>query len=180
MEFTGTVKEITNDYLTGELHITFSINEKNILPEYEKIKNCEKLRIEVKKYREKRSLDANAYAWVVMSKMAETLRTSKEEVYELMLQRYGTNAVDDEGNLITISVPSKVDIHNADIHCAFMGKGYVGEKEFNHYRLIKGSSMYDTLEMSKFIDGIVSEAKELDIETATPEELRIMKERWGV
>jgi hypothetical protein len=48
MEFTGTVKEITNDYLTGELHITFSINEKNILPEYEKIKNCKKLRIEVK------------------------------------------------------------------------------------------------------------------------------------
>ena len=159
--------------------VSFKVNE-NTGDLFNTFGKCPKLRITVDRYRGKRSLDANNYAWKLMSEMADILRTSKEAVYELMLTRYGTNATDDEGNLITISVPSKVDIRNADIHCAFMGKGYVGDKEFNHFRIIKGSSMYDTLEMSRFIDGIVSEAKELEIETATPDELRQMKERWGV
>jgi len=181
VEFTGQIKGISNDFIAGKTLITFSVNERGrVISGYDKIKDCEKLSVTVKKYRQKRSLNANNYAWKLMSEIAEVLRTSKEEVYEEMLRRYGTNATDDEGNLITISVPSKVDIKNADIHCAFMGKGYVGDKEFNHYRVIKGSSMYDTLEMSKFIDGIVSEAQELGIETLTPSELQMMKERWGV
>lgn len=176
MEFIGTIAAVRP--LQKGTFISLDTDQ-TVFDECEKLKD-KKLKVELKIYREKRSLDANAYAWVLMSKMAEVLRTSKEEVYELMLQRYGTNAIDDDGNLITISVPAKVDIRNADIHCAFMGKGYVGDKEFNHYRVIKGSSMYDTLEMSKFIDGIVSDAQDLEIETATPDEIRMMKERWGV
>lgn len=45
--------------------------------------------------------------------------------------------------------------------------------------MIKGSSEYDTVEMSHFIDRIVEEAKELGIETATPDELERMKQEWG-
>jgi len=181
MEFTGQIKGITNDYITGDMLITFSVNEKTaILPEYKKIKEFEKLSISVKKYRKKRSLNANNYAWQLMSQIAEILRTSKEEVYEEMLRRYGTNATDENGNIITVTVPSKVDIKYVDIHCAFIGKKYIDGQEYNEYRVIKGSSMYDTLEMSKFIDGIVSEAQALDIETIPPDELRMMKERWGI
>jgi N-glycosylase/DNA lyase len=111
MEFTGLIKNISNDYITGDMTITFSVNEKAlILPEHERLKNVKKLRITAVQYREKRSLDANAYAWQLMTKIAEALRTSKEEVYEIMLKRYGTIATDDEGNIITISVPAKVDI----------------------------------------------------------------------
>ena len=41
MEFTGRIKGITNDFVSGELNITFSVNEKSlILPEYEKLKDC--------------------------------------------------------------------------------------------------------------------------------------------
>ena len=36
----------------------------------------------------------------------------------------------------------------------------------------------NTKEMSKLIDGIVEEAKTLDIETMTPNELQILKEEW--
>lgn len=181
MNFTGQIKNISNDYITGELNITFSVNEKaRVLTQLEEIKDCEKLDITAKKYRKKRSLNANNYAWKLMSEIAEVWSASKEEIYEIMLVRYGTNAMDEEGNLITISVPSSVNIKNADIHCAFMGKGYVGDKEFNHYRLIKGSSMYNTLEMSKFIDGVVSEAEKLEIDVVSPEEIRQLKERWGI
>ena len=45
---------------------------------------------------------------------------------------------------------------------------------------MRGSHTYNTDEMSKLIDGAVSEAKDLDIETLTPNQIREMKERWGV
>ena len=78
MEFTGQIKGISNDFVNGEVLITFSVNEKNIVsPEYEKLKNCKKLRIKAVQYREKRSLDANAYLWVLLQKLAEVLRTDK-------------------------------------------------------------------------------------------------------
>jgi hypothetical protein len=48
------------------------------------------------------------------------------------------------------------------------------------YKIYRGSHTYDTKEMSLLIDGTVADAKELGIETATPDEIRQMKERWGV
>ena len=61
----------------------------------------------------------------------------------------------------------------------------VGEIDVNGEKAVQmlcyyGSSTYDTREMSVLIDGVVSECKELDIETISPTELREMKERWGV
>ena len=44
---------------------------------------------QIKEYRKKRSLDANAYCWKLIGDIADALRTSKEEVYRLMLKRYG-------------------------------------------------------------------------------------------
>ena len=89
MEFIGNIKGISNDYITGEINITFATNGKNILAEYEKLKDCEKLRIEAKKYRNRRSLNANAYLWVMLQKMAEVLRSDKWSLYLQMLKRYG-------------------------------------------------------------------------------------------
>lgn len=53
------------------------------------------------------------------------------------------------------------------------------EERAQYYRFWVGSSKYDTEEMAKLIDGVIEEAKALDIETATPEELARMKEEWG-
>lgn len=141
---------------------------------------CPKLKITVDKYRQKRSLDANRYMWKIMTEMSYILRTSPEEVYDLMLQKYGTNALDSEGDIILVPLPSKATFQNVDIHCAYYDTVYQDGGEVNRYRLINGSSLYNTLEMSRLIDGIVSEAQDLGIQTATPDELRMMKERWGV
>ena len=51
--------------------------------------------------------------------------------------------------------------------------------KFVSYLMIKGSSQYNTEEMAHFIDGVVSECKELGIDTITPTEIKQMKERWG-
>lgn len=121
-------------------------------------------------HREKRSLNANSYSWVLISKIAKSVGTSKEEVYESMLQSYGT--LDEEFPPITV-------IAEADMtrigHFLCIGTHEQGGKKFKSYMRIKGSSECNTKEMSKLIDGIVYEAKELGIETLTPLELEKLK-----
>ena len=58
-------------------------------------------------------------------------------------------------------------------------KFYKSNGKFDSYLMIKGSSEYNTAEMSHFIDMVVQEAKELGIETLTPDELERMKQAWG-
>lgn len=53
-------------------------------------------------------------------------------------------------------------------------------KVFRVNLVMRGSHTYDTDEMAKLIDGTVYEAKELGIGTMTPNQIREMKERWGV
>ena len=45
--------------------------------------------VEVKQYRKKRSLDANAYCWVLIDKLAEKLNVSKTEVYRREIKEIG-------------------------------------------------------------------------------------------
>lgn len=174
MEWTGELKGISQDYVTGKFNVTLTINEG--VPVVNFLNNLlrENLSISVKKFKKKRSLDANAYCWVLMSKIAEVVGTSKDEVYEDMLQKYGSFYKDDNG-YIAVTVREEVDMSKIKGHWKF----YSGNGEFSAYLMIKGSSEYDTSEMAKFIDRIVDEAKELGIETLTPDELERMKARWG-
>ena len=82
MNFTGKFQNIVKDWNTGQFQITFTVNEPSAISQVDCIRECEKLSIEAKKYREKRSLDANAYAWVLFTKIAEVVQSSKDEIYE--------------------------------------------------------------------------------------------------
>lgn len=155
--------------------LTFEVDS-SAAGQVENMRSDDLLRIRAVKYKQKRSLDANAYAWVLMTKIANhpDISSSKEDVYEQMLQKYGT-LYEDEGGYITITVKKSVDMSKVDGHWKFIKDN----GKFASYLMIKGSSEYDTAEMSHFIDRIVEEAKELGIETATPDELERMKQEWG-
>ena len=175
MEFTGRIKGITNDFVSGELNITFSVNEKSlILPEYEKLKDCKKLRIEAKKYRNRRSLDANAYLWVLLQKIAEVLRTDKWSVYLQMLKRYG------QFTYIVVKPGAVEAVKKQWRECEEIGEIDVNGTKAVQMLCYYGSSTYDTKDFSILLDGVVSECKELGIETLPPHELQMLKERWGV
>ena len=118
---------------------------------------------EVTEYKEKRSLSANAYLWVLVGKIADVLRTSKDEVYVEMLRRYGQGEY--------VSVRSDINVRGLFKYYDERGKATLDGKEFTHYMVYRGSSEYDSREMSVLIDGVISEAKELDIETLPPAEL---------
>ena len=176
MEFTGKVVGISQDYLSGTYTISFQVNEtERVLHGYDGIKDIPKLSISVKKWRKKRSLDANAYAWVLMTKIADVQEypTTKEEIYEKMLKDYGV-LEEVDGLPITITVKASVDMSKISGHWLLIKSNGT----FNAYAMIKGSSEYDTKEMSHFIEGVVAEAKELGIETLTPAELDEMMKVW--
>ncbi len=181
MDLTGKIAGINIDVASGKLNIVFQVNEdmKAVTDELRSLVSCEKLALALKKWKKKRSLDANAYYWVLVSKMASKLRTSKEEVHNQMLRRYGQPMKEDDGTAVILSVLDTIDLSKAeDIHVKPIGHGTVQGKTFTHYLLLRGSHTYDTKEMSILIDGVVSEAREMGIETLPPDELERMLAAW--
>lgn len=176
MECTGRVKDISLDWKTNQLNLLLSINEKNAISEIEKLRDDEKLSIKIVKYRKKRSLDANAYLWVICTKLAEVHKTSKDEIYEEMLQKYGVLYQDEDGNYIVVTLKADIDTSKLEGHWKYYRSSEDGK--FKSYLMIKGTSLYDSSEMSHFIDMVVQEAKEEGIETLTPAELERMKLAW--
>jgi hypothetical protein len=173
MDVTGKLHSVNRDWKSGKIIISFELNEEPT-EAINDLASCEKLSITAKKFRQKRSLDANAYCWVLCTKIAEVVDSSKDEVYEDMLQKYGFLYQDEDG-YIPITVKSGVDMSKIEGHWKF----YKSNGKFDSYLMIKGSSKYDSAEMSKFIDQIIYEAKELGIETMTPAELERMKAEWN-
>lgn len=125
---------------------------------------------DITEHKEKRSLNANAYAWSLIGKIADALRTSKDEVYLTMLKRYGQSEM--------VSVLSSIDVRGYFKYFEPVGTATLQGKEFTHYRIYLGSSEYNTKEMAILIDGIISEAEEIGIETLPPNEVQRLKEMW--
>ena len=174
MKFEGKLFDVNRNLMSGNYLITFSTDE---LPNSITDMTDDVMTIEVKKKSRKRSLDANKYAWLIMSKIADQMKLDKESVYENMLTKYGQPFVAD-GQVQMISVLSNVDVHKFGLYVKAVGTGHADGKEFTHYMVLRGSSTYDTKEMSIFIDGIVSDAKELGIDTIPRVELEKLKEKW--
>ena len=128
--------------------------------------------VDIKEHKEKRSLNANAYAWLLITKIANVYRQSKEEVYLDMLKHYGQSEI--------VSVLSHIDVKPFFQYYEEVGTSKLNNKDFTHYKVFKGSSQFDTREMSILIDGIVAECDQLGIETMTPAELEKIKSLWGV
>ena len=149
-----------------ELRITVDKSDISEILSYEK-----PLVVKIEKVKKKRSLDSNAYCWVLIGQIADILRASKEEIYFNMLKNYGQSTV--------VSVLSEINVTGFFKYYEEFGKGEVKGKDFTHYKVYKGSSEFDTKEMAILIDGVISEAQELGIDTRTPEEVEKMKALWG-
>ena len=135
-----------------------------------------KYSLEIKEYRERRSLDANAYCWVLLDKLAEKLGVTKTEVYRAYIREIG-------GNSETVCVLEKAADKLIE-GWSRNGVGWLAEKIPSKIEgcvnvvLYYGSSVYDTKQMSRLIDIVVGDCKEQGIETLTPRELDALKERW--
>lgn len=126
---------------------------------------------QIERKKKKRSTDANALCWKLCTEIANVLRTDKDSVYLEMLKRYGQSDI--------VSVVSSVNVKGYFKYYDEFGRGTVNGKEFTHYKVYKGSSEYDTREMSILLDGILDEAKALDIEVIGEREKSLLLTEWG-
>lgn len=171
IELTGKLIDCNIDFVSGQPKLTLAVNEKDaLLQSYDDLKDKE-LSIKITQFRKKRSLNANNYAWKLITEIGNIQRLSKEEVYLNMLRDYGQSDM--------ISVIAEVPINDYVKYYDEAGESTLNGKLFKHYKCYKGSSEFDSLEMSIFIDGIVQEAKQLGIQTETPDEIARLKALWG-
>lgn len=158
--------------IKGEPILLLDIYEKNtLLRELESVQGVEICDIEIKKHRSKRSLNANNYLWVLVNELGNVLNLDKEEVYLQMLRRYGQSEL--------VSVLATINVKGFFKYYDEAGRTILNGKEFVHYKIYKGSSEYDTKEMSILIDGVVSECEALGISTMTRDELELLKSNWN-
>jgi len=159
--------------LEGDLTVTLSL-PRQYTDDIKKLLDAD-IDAEIKKWRERRSMSQNAYAWLLITKIAQCITPpmNKEDVYVLMLKRYG------QGGIISIQKDKADGVMRAFDYYMPKGEGEVNGKAFLHMMVYVGSSQYDTKEMSVFLSGIVEEAKDLGIETLTPQELERMKGEWA-
>ena len=158
-----------HDIATRKWLISFEVDD---APEiFDKTKD-KPLNIDIKQFREGRSKDANALLWACIGEIAATLRTDKWSVYLLMLKRYG------QYTYICVP-PQAVDM----VKRQWREVEEIGDIKINGRDAIQllcyyGSSTYDTKQFSALLDGVISEMKEMGLQTPTSEEMRRSLEEW--
>lgn len=149
------------------------------LPDLKKIET-ENLLIEMKKARNPRSTDANAYFHLLVGKIAKVLNLSMANVKNQMIGAYGQPEYLEEGKfaLITTQIEPESMAEQEYLHTVLVDTRPMRDKVFYTYRVQRGSHTYDTEEMAQLIDGTVQEAKDLCIETLPPDEIARMEAAW--
>ena len=173
---TGRIRELSTAR-NGKTMLTLEINERAAAETlYDELNLCEKLDISVKKWRDKRSLDSNAYAWLLLGKLGAKIGIAPEIIYREMVKDVGDNyeilpvradavkrfceAWQKKGiGWLTETFPSKL-------------RGYVNVMAYY------GSSTYDTAQMSRLLELIIAECKAQGIETRPKEEIDAMMQYW--
>lgn len=135
---------------------------------YEALRNVP-VEISIQKWRAKRSKDANAYFHVLVNQIAVARGLSDDEVKRDLIVDYGTIARDDHGDKIGFKLPASVDVDEIYPYTRMYKEVEENGKSFKCYLVYKRSSDMDTKEMAHLIDGAITVAQELNIDTDTPD-----------
>lgn len=137
---------------------------------------------EVRPYRKARTHQQNAYYWALLTQVADRMRISKTEAHNRMLRDYGQLEIV-AGEVLYVMLPDtdageKDALRSETYHLRPTSQVRPGDGDHGYraYQLLRGSSSYNTAEMSVLLDGLIQEAKNLGIETATPDEIARMRE----
>ena len=181
MELTGKIIDCAIDFVSGKARLTLEINEKQVLLNgFDNLKNI-LLSLKLTKYRKKRSLNANSYMWVLISKLEQELskndeRATKDNIYQSYIKHYG-RAI--EYQIPTEAVKAMTAVWNA------YGLGWFTElvddgsmPDTKIIRFYYGSSCYSKKRMSRLIKAVVADCEALGIQTMTPQELQTLIDRW--
>lgn len=170
--------EITYD-MDGNMRITFTTPYKleDIAGELDELRDKD-IDLTIERHRKKRSLDANAYCWTLIGKLAAKLRMPPEEVYR--------DAIRDIGGNYTIICVREQDAGKVAEWWRYKGIGWLADPMESkiggcaNLMLHVGSSKYDTMQMSLLIDRIAQDCKDQGIATRPQSEIEALAKSWGV
>lgn len=186
MEFKGKISSAFRDIVTGKWNLTFSTDQN--VAEAAQIFSGKDIDVKLKQHKEKRSLDANAYYWCLLTKLARIHGWSNAEAHNRMLRDYGQYERV-EGQLIAIPLPDtdqteREVLNKMEYHLALSPKVTIVKGETKRvYLLLRGSSTYNTEEMARLISGLIEECRYSgipDSEIMTPFEKQKLYEQYGI
>lgn len=179
MKFSARIKDIGRT-LEGKLTITLESSRID-MDEIMGLLKLDRLDAELKKHHKRRSLDANAYYWLLIEKIGKVTGDDKNRIHNIMLNRYGELERMPDGSLIPFCIRDDIDyLGFSHPHLKPTQKTLSkGGRLYRWYYQIKGSSGYNTSEMSVLIGGVISECREMGIETLPPEEVERMIDAYG-
>ena len=174
MQSTGVITDLSLDITTKKAKISLVLDT-NEIDVVEQLKNENKLNVELKKYRQKRSLDANGYMWVLIREISKKINVEPKEIYREAISHMNTYDV----------LPLKDEVVDRFIeNWKSNGDGWICEKipskldGFTNIRAYYGSSTFNTKEMSELIDSVIGECKNLGIETRSKSEVDSLLRSW--
>ena len=179
MQTTGIITDMGIDYKTRKSKISLLLDTKE-LEIIEKLKNTDKLNVELKKYRKHRSIDANSYCWVLCDKIAKELSKDGTPVTKEIIYK---DAISQIGTFETMIVSEKA-YDNFKRIWEKQGLGFIVQEVSRKDKCVKvncyyGSSTYDSKEMSLLIELLVDFAKQINVETRPTEEINSLLKNWG-
>lgn len=163
--------------LNRKYRVTVEV-DRDFREDYEKLKGQE-LDVDIRKHRDKRSKSANAYFHVLVNKIASVRGGSDDATKKSLVIEYGALAKDDDGFTVGFKLPASVDVDTVYPYVRCFDVREENGKLFNCYLVYKQTRFMDSKEMARLIDGAIEVAKELGIETDTPEQLARYKEGWS-
>lgn len=179
---TSSIKSIEPELLYDRTKITIVLDNKERMKALKwldsvSIVEGKEYEIDVKRHYNKRTINANSYLRVLERKIADVMGQSLDEVHNDMLCKYGQLEQDENGDLMYVVLKTSVDWREKEyIHLNPTGKFMERNGErYQWFEVMRPSHTYNSKEMAILIDGVVDEAKALNIETKSPDEIRHME-----
>ena len=177
MQTTGIIKEINIDYETRKPKISLLLDTKEI-EVVEQLKNENKLNIDLKKYRKKRSINANNYFWKLLQEYCDEKEVDTIEEYKERTKRLGIFRISRVEAKDVETFKKSWENFGIAWFCEIYDTEYLQNIEFKVLHLYYGSSSFNTKQMSRLINDLVEDCKEVGIETKTPSEIKSLLESW--
>ncbi len=177
MQTTGTIEDISIDYKTRKSKISLLLDTKD-LDIVEQLKNEDKLNVEIKKYRKKRSLNANNYFWKTLQDLCELAEIDTIEEYKRRVKQLGIfrRFKIEKENINTFE--KMWSSQGVAWFCEISDTEYIGDIEFKIINAYYGSSSFNSKQMSRLINDLVEDCHYYGIETKTAEEINSLIESW--
>lgn len=181
------IKDITAEPLPYHINITIRCERgqeraiDQLLEKINPIDTSKDYDISIKPKRKKRSLNANNYYWQLVNEMARAIDSTPAEVHNQNLIDFGVPLIDKDGGLDWKLQKDNDDYMHSETEHLYptdVTEDRKG-KMYRWFYKLKPSHLFDTKEMARLIDGTVQNAKNMDIETKTPDELAELKQKWG-